>query len=152
MRHGWRYAAPLFVGVIGIGLLGCAESERSTEAYCASVVEQQDELAAKYNTRADELAESDDGLLVLLGAAATAFEAQGDLGVYFDKLERVAPPEIQEDVAAVRDAFKSLADRAADDATNPLELLAGSLVEGFQVQGSLDRVNTFTMDNCGRSI
>ena len=133
-------------------LAACDGDERTVDGYCAEVAEQQDELSAKYNQRADDLEASDDGMLVLLGTLAMTLEAQGDLVAYMSALYEVAPDDIRPDVGVVRDAFQAQADATADGIDNPLGALAEIAVEGFQSAGALDRVSTYTEDDCGRNI
>ena len=75
-------------------LAGCG-SERSVEAYCGTFYGEGGELRDRWSDAqgADPLTQ-----------AATLLQAPQEMKTFFDRLEKVAPDEIQPDVAAVRDS------------------------------------------------
>lgn len=124
--------------------------QRSTEAFCQTVAAEQQRLGDKYEARFDGISAEGDPLAGLALSAASLVEVQGDLVVYFDRLEGVAPSEVQPEVAAVGQAFADQLDALKSGSLSGA--IFGSLVSGLSVQGSLTTVNDFTVTNCGRSI
>jgi hypothetical protein len=83
----------------------------------------------------------------------TLFSAPRDLASFFDKLDKVAPDDIEPDVAQLRDGFQkqadSLGDQAAGMFSNPLGTALGSLASGMSLSGASSRVDAYTLKNCG---
>lgn len=131
-------------------LASACGSERSAESYCATYWEERSAFTSKYD-RARQDVESmgdQDPLAGLLGGAATLAQSLGDTIIIFEKLEKVAPEEIQPDVAAVRDSLKAQIDAVTEAANNPLGALIGGLVQGMTAGGSWQRVEAFTLAHC----
>lgn len=108
-------------------------------------------LRAKYDDRAAGLDPEGDPLMSLIVALGSLVEAQGDLVVMFDRLEKVAPEEIQPEVAAVRDSMKDQLDSAGDAVGDPLGALGGALVAGLASMGSYSAVERYIESNCDLS-
>lgn len=133
--------------VLAAGLSGCGTG-RSIEAYCTTFYGEGQELRQRWldnNATGDPVA----GL-------AQLFSAPRDLAVFFDGLSDVAPDEIRPDVETVRDTFQSQADsmgdKAGDIASGPMGLfgaLAGDLASGLAAAPAMQRVDTWTSQNCG---
>lgn len=131
---------PAGVVLLGLTLTGCSSS-RSVENYCETFYGEGSILRERFSSMD---AESDP-----LGSFATALSAPQELATFFTKLEEVSPEEIAPDVAVLRDTFQDQADSLGDTATNPLGGLVGGLVGGLSASGSYERVDRYTMDNCG---
>ena len=73
----------------------------------------------------------------------------GDTVVLFEKLDKVAPEDIEPDVAAVRDNIQSQLEAVSGAASDPLGALVGSLFMGLTAGGSWQRVSDYVVTNCG---
>jgi hypothetical protein len=147
-RAAVRFAVVSLVCSVLVG--GCGES-RSTEAFCSTLEDQMVSLRAKYDDRAAGLDPEGDPLMALIVALGSLVEAQGDLVVMFDRLEKVAPEEIQPEVAAVRDSMKDQLDSVGDAVGDPLGALGGALVAGLASMGSYSAVQQYIESNCDLS-
>lgn len=137
---------------VGAGVLpACSATERSVTAFCDTLQSEQDRLRQHYEAQF-ESADQGDPLLALFSALSLTASIQGDLVVYFDRLEASAPSSIQSDVEAVRDGFEDQAEAAREAATNPLGAMFSGLTSGLQMQGSLSRVDNFARTNCGLGV
>lgn len=122
-------------------LAGCSGEERSVEAYCSTFYGEGSELRDQWT----EAGGSD-----LLGQAVTLLQAPQDLATFFDKLEKVAPDDIQPDVAAVRDSLKDQIDAMTSiDPGSPWKAALQSMLIGVSSGGSWQRVDEWTLENCG---
>ena len=132
--------------VLGVLCFGCAPT-RSVEAFCATYHDEKAAFIDKYNERQDAVdsMEGLDGIVLGLGSA---IEAVGDTKVMFDKLEAVAPEEIQADVAAVRDSLQQQLEAAGEVASDPFGAFGSGLVSGLASMGSWDRVDHYIQENC----
>ncbi|WP_104524103.1 hypothetical protein [Blastococcus atacamensis] len=126
-----------------LALAGC--SGRSVEAYCETFYGEGQELRERWI----EAGDTQDPF----AAMGTIFSAPGDLAAFFDDLAEVAPEEIQSDVERMRDAFQEQADSMGDTAagmfSNPFGTALGSLATGMSLTGPAERVDAYTLDNCG---
>lgn len=120
---------------------------RSVESFCATYKKEATTLHDKYD-RAASNAKADDSLSSMINGLGTVAQAPGDLVVLFDRLDKVAPDDIQPDVEAVRDSLKKQADAAGEMASNPLGALFSGLINGLQNMGSFERVNNYIIENC----
>jgi hypothetical protein len=142
-------AVLLLVGIFGWQYL--MKPQRSVAAFCKTYQTTALALRSKYDNQVDAaVAEKDDATSLFMGVSSL-LEAQGDIAVLFDRLERVAPDDIQSDVAALRDTFQQNAKSTAQNATNPFGLLASGLVSAFQNQGSYKRVDQYIRNHCDLS-
>jgi hypothetical protein len=131
------------VALLLAGVSACGG--RSVEAYCETFYGEGQELRQQWidagNTQ-DPLA-----------AIGSIFSAPRDLAAFFAELEEVAPEDIQPDVAQVRDAFQEQADSMGETAAgmveNPLGTALGSLATGLSMSGAMQRVDSYTLENCG---
>lgn len=135
----------LSAGVLAVVLLlgGCGAG-RSPAAFCSTYDEQKRAFLDKYEKAERELASGED----LFGGIAMTFEMFGDIVAIFEALDKVAPDDIEPDVAALRDFFQKQIDSAPDAVKNPAGTLLGGLVSGFAVQGSWKRVGAYVTDHC----
>jgi hypothetical protein len=133
-------------------LSGCGGDGRSMKAFCSTIVSEQTRLSAKYEKQGADLKNQTDPLVGLLQALATVAEAQGDLVVYFDRLQKVAPKEIQPEAEAAYGAMKTQADAAKDALSNPVGSFAKGVLATFQSAGSFNRLDQYSKDNCGRGL
>lgn len=132
-------------------LLPACGAGRSTEAFCDTLEAQVVELRSKYTDRAGMLDSEGDPLAALLVGLGSLVEAQGDLVVMFDRLEGVAPDDIQPEVAAVRESLQRQLDAAGESVGDPLGGLGSSLVAGVSAMGSYAAVQNYISSNCDLS-
>lgn len=137
------------VSLVALALLASScGSERSVEAFCSTYEEETERLVDKYGERAAQV-EGESGLIVLGTAFGSLIEAQGDVVVFFERLERNAPEEIAPDVAAVHEALEKQADATASgDFT---KMLFGGAVTALQAAGPATRVDAYLQQNCGET-
>lgn len=78
-------------------------------------------------------------------------QAPSQMADFYDKLEAVAPNDIEPDVAAMRDAFDTIA-KQFDNTSDTKSFIAGAakgMLAGLRVHNSERRVNAYTLQNCG---
>lgn len=138
-----RWAAVILAGIILLS--ACAG--RSVESFCATFYSEIDRLEDKYSNRLAD-SEGQDPLAGLLTVLGTTAEAFGDYAVLYDRLEQVAPNDLQPDVAAVRDALNQQLVSMKEAGSDPLGAAFGSLITGLSVIGSEQRVNEYIAANC----
>lgn len=134
------------VGLMASLLLSACGTERSPEAFCSTM----EKHKVRYLDRmgqADEAMRSGDSLTGLVGLA-TGVSAFADLTQMWEELADVSPDEIKPDVEDVRDAFQKQLDSMGQAAENPLGALVSNLSTGLAVSGAMQRVDTFTRDQC----
>ncbi|GAA4473756.1 hypothetical protein GCM10023190_06460 [Enteractinococcus fodinae] len=83
-----------------------------------------------------------------ISGIVTLIAAMGDLNRMWEEAAEVAPEDIQTDVEAVRDAWAQQLETAEKMASDPLGGLASSLMTGITSAGSMQRVDTYTAENC----
>ena len=142
-------AVPIVLVALSSGLTACG-AERSPEAFCKVYDEEKTAYIAKYNERNDQVQalEGSDSLAAFVVAGGSIFEALGDIVIIFDKLDKVAPDDIEPDVAAIRDALKKQNESAKDSYDDPLGSLLGGLVSGLTTSGSWTRVGDYVSEHC----
>lgn len=142
-------AVPIVLVALSSGLTSCG-AERSPEAFCKVYDEEKTAYIAKYNERNDQVQamEGSDSLAAFVVAGGSIFEALGDIVIIFDKLDKVAPDDIEPDVAAIRDALKKQNESAKDSYDDPLGSLLGGLVSGLTTSGSWTRVGDYVSEHC----
>lgn len=131
-------------------LPGCAAS-RSPEQFCKVYWEEKESYLTKYENanEAIDAAGEKDPLLGGLAGLATGLQAVGDVVIIFEKLDKVAPDDIEPDVAAIRDSLKAQTEAASGAVDNPLGAIAGGLVSSLTTAGSWDRVSKYVVAECG---
>ena len=132
--------------IIGTAVLlaACAQP-RSAEAFCATYRSEKASFLATHGSRP-----GGDVLLQL----ASALQSVGDAGVVLDKLERVAPDEIDADMVVVRYSWNEIANSMGDQArealhpTSVLGILLKNLLLSARTSGSWNRVGTYITTYC----
>ena len=104
---------------------------RSVNAFCATFRTESTRLHDKYQAAVDK-AGSSDPIGSFIGALGSALQSQGDLAVMLQRLDDVAPEDIEPDVAAMHDAFKAQAEATRNVGTDPLGVVGAGLVAGLQ--------------------
>jgi hypothetical protein len=140
----------LLVAVVIMATACSGGTTRSVAAFCQTFQSEATRFHAKYQAQARASSQTDP-LSGLLTATGSLVQAQGDLAVLFDRLEQVAPGEIEPDVAAVRDAFRQQAEALRQAGGDPIGALSAGLVGGLQASGSVDRVQTYLQRHCDLS-
>jgi hypothetical protein len=144
-------AAGLTAAAVAIAVAGCNDdeaapaagsspSERSVDAYCATFYGEGSELHNQWaaSSGGDPLTQ-----------VVTLVAVPGDMAVFFDKLDKVAPDDIEPDVAAVRDSLKRQLDSLGSvSASDPLSTVLQQFMIGMSSNGSWQRVNDYTASNC----
>ena len=121
---------------------------RSVEAFCSTLASETQRLSDKYEARFDAVDAEANPLGSLLVGVGSLAEGLGDAVVLYDRLERVAPEDIQPEVAAVRDGLQQQVDALSNSAANPLGALGAGLFGGLAMQGSATRVDAYVAQNC----
>ena len=114
---------------------------RSPQAYCQTFYTEGEKFRQRYQG-GDLASDPTKALIVLLGAPQEA-------ALFFGKLGKVAPEEIEPDVSVLQKAMQKVSDDAASNAGDPVKGMVAALVAGAATKGSEDRVNAFTLKNCG---
>jgi hypothetical protein len=68
----------------------------------------------------------------------------------FDRLDKVAPDDIEPDVARIRDSLKESREAAAQSKGDPLAALGPALVSGLTTMDAWSRVGSYVDRNCER--
>jgi hypothetical protein len=142
-----RAALPLALCFTMTLLPGCG-TQRSVAAFCDVYVKQKQTYLAKYNAVQDDISKEQDALTAALKGLSGSMAAMGDAARIFDALDKVAPDDVEPDVAALRDYFQKMVDSAGGSVKDPAGTLLGNLVGGLAVQGSWDRVGKYVQKNC----
>ncbi|MGV1004808.1 MAG: hypothetical protein ACOYEV_08575 [Candidatus Nanopelagicales bacterium] len=145
-----RVAFGAVAGLLTTSLMGCSPG-RSVESFCSTYSEEKQAYVEKYDKASGAIksAGEQDPLAGLLGGTAMVAQSLGDTIIIFDKLDKVAPDDIQPDVAAIRDSLKSQMESVSEMASNPLGALVGGLFQGLASGGSWQRVSDYLVVNCG---
>lgn len=135
----FRWVGAALVAAVVAGACSGGPS-RSTEAFC-------DEL----NRGASELDEQTAAAGDDLGAQFELVVANiGDFTRLLHRLNERAPDEIRSDMSAAVELWDEQADRAADAASDPLGALASVLMQSVMTAPSIEAVDAFAVENCGR--
>lgn len=117
--------------------------ERSVASYCRVWQEEGTKLRDR-QIAAQRQGESGD----IFAPITAAMAGPGDLAAVFDKLDKVAPDEIEPDVRRYRDALQEVADSIKGG--NLLDILQKQMTIAAQTKGVEDRINTWTITNCAK--
>ncbi|HPB73558.1 MAG TPA: hypothetical protein PLX71_11335 [Phycicoccus sp.] len=148
MSSVWtRRLAPLAV-IAALLPAGCG-TPRTPEAFCTVYHEQKDAYLSKYNAAAKDIENTKDPLTQTFAGLGMALGAMGDVVTIFDKLDKVAPDDIEPDVAKIRDSLQKQIDTAGNSISDPLGGLASGLMSALTTQGSWQRVNEYVVAHCG---
>ena len=107
------------LAVISVG--GCGGPKRSAAAFCKTLVSEKQRFLSTY----------DNSKQAPLQSMFTGLASVGEIPVIFDKLDKVAPDDIEPDVAAVRDSFKQQINGLGGAASNPFGAFASELISGL---------------------
>jgi hypothetical protein len=121
------------------GLLSSCGSGRSVQAYCSTFYGEGAKLRGEFTPDEQQPLKS---LVTLLAAPQ-------ELATFFGKLDKVAPDEIEPDVAVVRDTFQKQANSLGDTAKDPLGGALSGLVSSLSAGPAFQRVDTYTSQKCG---
>lgn len=143
-------AAALSMALLAAGCgSGGSGSARTVENFCATYSSEKAQFTGKYAPI--EKSNSGNALSNLL----LGIQSLGDVKVILTKLDKVAPDDIEPDVAEVLDSWKKMQDTLGDEAGNALNPggLIGAMLKGLiasiQSQGSWERVGSYVTKNCG---
>ncbi len=140
----------LVVVVVGPLLQACAGDGRSVEAFCSTYREEKEKFQDTYSGIGSNSDDPDQVLTDLM----LGIQSLGDVSVILDKLDKVAPEDIEPDVAAVKKSWDDMTAGMGDQASqalNPGGLLGGmlkGLILGAQSNGSWTRVGQYITDHC----
>jgi hypothetical protein len=81
---------------------------------------------------------------------ATLIAAPQELATFFARLDKVAPDDIEPDVAVLQNAFQQESNNLGATALNPLNGLVQGLATGLGSSASYTRVDTWTTQHCGK--
>jgi hypothetical protein len=131
-------------------LASACGTERSAEAFCSTLREEKQRILDQFNAGANP--DTEDELLKMLSGLGASVQAMGELRTYFNKLEKVAPEEIQTEVEIVAGEWGRQVEDAGDAASDPLGGLTSALVGGLATSGQLEAVNRYALRECGEGI
>jgi len=115
---------------------------RSAQAYCEAFYSRAAPIHAE--GAAISATASNDPIAGLAFGLSTI----GDFSTMFAAMDKVAPPTIEPDTAAVEASFTHLTDTLGEDATNPIAALASSVISSMASAGSFSRVNAYLQAHC----
>ncbi len=151
-RGRWGFGSARVAWVVALAvaasLTGCG-SGRSPEKFCAVYREEKQAYLSQMNQANDSLGSgSGDSAASLFGGLGQAMSAITRLPQMFDRLDKVAPDDIEPDVAAIRDFLQKQVDSAGDAVQNPGGSLINGLMGSFEVSSSWERVGSYVQDTC----
>jgi len=113
---------------------------RSAAAFCAVYFQQKHQYLSTY---ASHNYQNDP-----LGGLVNAIGAVSDWVPMFEKMDAVAPPDIEPDVQNIVDSLKQQEQQAGQAVSNPLSALGSSLVTAMMSSASWDHVSQYVEQNC----
>lgn len=138
----------LVVAIVLVAALGTGgitylalRPHRSVEVFCQTY---QDEKS-KY-LKATDVSDSSSGAQVFGGLSAVL-----TIPEMFDRLDRVAPADIEPDVRKIRDSLDKARERAGASAGDPLTGLAATFVTGLEIGPSWEAVGRYVDSNCPKT-
>jgi hypothetical protein len=153
-----RWHKPLSVTVAAAACLvmaGCSGSTaptRSVKQFCDTYNSEKSKFQSKYAPlESGGTPKTAGGILtdLLMG-----FQSLGDATVILTKLDKVAPDDIEPDVAAVLDSWKGMQGTLGDEASNAFnpQGLIGAMLKGMlasvESNGSWTRVGNYVQQHC----
>jgi hypothetical protein len=130
---------------LAMSLSGCFGSTRSALAVCK--VFDKDAVAFHDRYEQDAQATTQGNVLSTLGDLAAA---PSRLAALMDKLDAVAPSEIEPAFKTLADTFGQMAKNQGGGALNPIESLASGLSLALRAQGAFTKANAYLAKHCGR--
>ena len=161
---GWpaaRIRTPL-VSLIAVATLAaapaltaCGGPTRSVAAFCSTYRDEKAQFLKRYASTGQPIASNDpQALSKSLKEIMMGLQSLGDGTIILTKLDKVAPEDIEPDMAAVVESWKSMQKTMGDEAghiTNPGGLL-GDIVKGtiaaVEANGPWTRVSDYTSQHC----
>lgn len=150
------FAASVAAALAALVLVGCGgnqEPARSVKKFCSTYNSEKAQFLSRYGS----VGKSNGGSPTA-GSALTdlllGLQSLGDVTVIFTKLEKVAPDEIEPDMAVVLDSWKGMQGTLGDEASNALNpkgmigVILKGLVASAQSNGSWTRVSDYIQHNC----
>lgn len=134
----------IWISVAALAALagGCGE-ERSASAYCETYREGFQDIRRQY-PQIDQY-ESANPIQTLVALPS----ALGDIAALIGEMAEAAPDEIQGDVERVHENFRTQAEAVERVASDPIAGLAGVLTRGLMDSGAFERMDKYTLANCG---
>lgn len=124
-------------------------SARSEQAFCDTFKDRAIALHTKY-VNADKSIQTG-GTAGALTGLVTLVQSTSDLVVMFDALDKVAPDDIEPDVAQVLDSLKQSEENNNSALSDPLKALGSGLVIALQSGGAFNNVNSYITQHCDLS-
>lgn len=119
---------------------------RSAANFCKTMASEQKRILAQMK-QTSEVGEGDEFAKAMMGMVASV-QALGELQVYFAKLAKVAPAEIETETQLV-------ADKIGEQMKVPDFSITGignSIINSIVLSGPLESVNSFALRHCGKSV
>lgn len=135
-------AALALAGSIAV-LAACGSPTRSVASYCSYFYGQGGKLRNRWIQSTNNAGQDP------FAALASVFADLPEAASFFHELSLRAPENIAPDVQILAEALKRIPEQIGGAATNPLGALAGGLVNGLETSGPEQRVNQYTVQNCG---
>jgi len=141
----WRgaLAGALALSVVSIGLGGCSSETRSVTAYCQTFYQKGTQLRSQFQGAANNMSRNP------LAGIVSLLTAPSQLATFFGELDKVAPPEIEPQVAQIQQAFQQEVDNATKDITNPVGGIISGLASAIATGPAWTQVGSWTGANCG---
>lgn len=136
--------AIILVGLSAGLLAGCGGPTRSVASYCNYFRTEGNNLRQHYAPLAHDASSNP------LQAIAMLLTSPKDLANFFHQLSLRSPSSITGDLEVLSEAYQREANEQSQAIIDPLAGLAGGLVNGLSSAPAAERVNTFTIRNCGR--
>jgi len=139
------------VVLLTVLLSACGGTTRSVAAFCQTYHQQKSAYLTKYGGLASQVSSESktDPLAAVVGGIAGSFSAFGDIKVMFDRLDQVAPSDVEPDVDAVYKSLQQEESSLAAEASNPLGALFSGVITALTTSGSWQRVSNYISANCG---
>jgi len=137
-----------------MALASCSGSDaptRSVKNFCDTYHSEKSKYQSKYAPLESGTPTSASGIVTDL---LMSFQSIGDAEVILTKLDKVAPNDIEPDVSAVLDSWKSMKSTLGDEAGNILNPkgLVGVMLKGLiasaESNGSWTRLGEYVQKNC----
>lgn len=145
-----RLGALFGVAAVLAAATACSSSDaptRSIANFCSTYSAEKSKFLTRYASTGSAQSSPLTGLLL-------GIQSLGDVSVILTKLDRVAPDDIEPDVAAVLDSWKQMEGSMGNEASNALNPtgLLGAMFSGvlssLESQGSWTRVGDYVTTNC----
>ena len=136
----WQAGGLALLTALALSSCGLTGPARSVEAYCQTF---QDEGEAFHAYVASGQSSGDiiEQLMNVMGASQ-------QLAIAFGKLDKVAPDDIEPDVAVLQKTFQDMSDRQADNVGDPKAMAIEAIRVAATAGPSWRRVDAYTSKNC----